>query len=65
MIFSSERNGTTNEVILTGIKRDLEGYGHNLRGETYILIDYNEDSGVNGAISPTFGNASQTEHRPQ
>jgi len=50
MIFSSERDGVTNKVILNGLKVDLEGYGHNLIGETYVFIDYNEDSGKNGSF---------------
>lgn len=49
MVFSSEKNGTTNEVILNEINRGLAGYGHHLRGETYIFLDYNEDSGENGS----------------
>jgi hypothetical protein len=50
MIFSSERNGVTNEVLVNGLNSDLEGYGHNLRSETYIFVDYNEDSGENGSF---------------
>ena len=50
MIFSSENRETTNEIIRAGIIRDLEGYGHHLRGETYILVDYNENSGKNGSF---------------
>jgi hypothetical protein len=49
MVFSSEKDGITNDVILKEIERGLDGYGHHLLGETYIFIDYNEDSGKNGS----------------
>jgi hypothetical protein len=49
LVFSSQREGVKNEVILTEIKRGLDGYGHHLLGETYIFIDYNENSGDDGS----------------
>jgi len=50
LIFSSQKRGFTNEEIRRKLENDLNCYGHHLRGETYIFIDYNEDSGVNGSF---------------
>ncbi len=54
MIFSSEKDdGTdrwTNSKIIEKLQNNLENYGHHLQGETYIFIDYNERSGINGSF---------------
>ena len=50
MIFSAAKVGFTDERAKEALESDLRGYGHHLRGETYIFIDYNENSGDNGSF---------------
>jgi len=50
MIFSSQKEGFTNEEALRVFGRNLEPYGHHLQGETYIFVDYNENSRKNGSF---------------
>ena len=50
LIFSSRKRDFTNEDIRRKLENDLDCYGHHLKGETYIFIDYNEDSGANGSF---------------
>jgi len=63
MVFSSQKTDLTNEIVLRKIQESLVGYGHHLLGETYIFIDYNEHSGVNGSfIAYTWQPTSNGPH---
>ena len=48
MVFTTQRQDFTNEKALEMFEGSVNGYGHHLLGETYIFVDYNEDSGDNG-----------------
>lgn len=50
MIYSSEKQGFTNGKAVDVLRRNLEPYGHHLKGETYIFVDYFEHSRKNGSF---------------
>jgi hypothetical protein len=50
MIYSSQKRGFTNEEVRRALQKSLDGYGHHIFGETYVFVDYNEDSGENGSF---------------
>ena len=52
MFFSTEAVGFTNSAAAEMFACNLNGFGQHLLGETYIFIDYNEDtpSKINGSF---------------